>query len=351
MLYTLNPSGAKLWECDLGTFAPGNSKPALAADGSVYVHATEWTGGSINFGRERLLKVSSQCRQLWHYDPEPSGSLVLGDLSSPVVGQDDTVYLGDFSGWVSALSSQGAVLWSKVASAADTQSIVTDPVLRTDGTIYVSDLFHLVAMAAADGAIKWTFEPPGAQSDAKQPAIRLDGTIYLSESNMLNAIRPADGSVLWSATVIPDATFTTERIGGAPAVAGDGTIYVATDYDRLYSISPSGVVNWCLRPDTPGAYSCSSTNYELETLFSHSPVVAPDGTVYFRFHPAGNPGSVWAISPDGTPLWSASAPDDETAIAVGWFPQSAVASDGTLYMPYVDMGMADAPRFGLRAYR
>jgi outer membrane protein assembly factor BamB len=91
-----------------------------------------------------------------------------------------------------------------------------------------------------------------------------------------------------------------------PAVARDGTLYIATattDSDRhLQALKPDGQMSWSV----PGAYTMQT------------PSIGPDGTIYFGYNKF-----VWAVSAAGAVSWKA-------AIAEDW-PSVALGADGTVY--------------------
>jgi len=95
----------------------------------------------------------------------------------------------------------------------------------------------------------------------------------------------------------------------APAVAPDGTIYLALD-TGLLAIAPGGEVSW----RNPAVRAQDG-----------SPVIGPDGTVYVR----GTDATLYAVRPDGTLKWAV-APAAPGAALVG-LPRPAVGKDGTIY--------------------
>lgn len=92
-----------------------------------------------------------------------------------------------------------------------------------------------------------------------------------------------------------------------PAIAPDGTIYHTGVPGPMYSISPSGHVNWVLQ----GAGGVRPA------------AVGPDGTVYV----AGGGGSVTARTPAGQLLWAYNAPSNAGPMFVG----PSVGPDGKIY--------------------
>jgi hypothetical protein len=96
------------------------------------------------------------------------------------------------------------------------------------------------------------------------------------------AINP-DGTEKW--------TFTTAgfNIRSTPAVAADGTVYIASDDDNVYALNPAdGTVNWSypVGGDVEGCISIDT-----------------DGTIFLGVDEGTPNGSVFAINPNGTLKW------------------------------------------------
>ena len=112
------------------------------------------------------------------------------------------------------------------------------------------------------------------------PVIAGDGTVYVaSDSGYVYSLRP-DGTLWWRQRV-------GSSVSASPALASDGTLYVGTDdgnNSALVALSPSGAVQWRFSLGTP----------------SHTPLtVGPDGTIY-----AGtDAGWLIAIDADGKEQW------------------------------------------------
>jgi outer membrane protein assembly factor BamB len=116
---------------------------------------------------------------------------------------------------------------------------------------------------------------------------------------------------------------------GSPAVASDGTIYLATQGPprTLLAYDPSGRIKWSFAPGSDGNIT--------------PPVVGADGTIYF----GGSVGATnleavfYAVKPDGSPLWVFET-ETKSTTPVG----AAVADDGTVYFStYPSKGGATNP--------
>ncbi len=113
------------------------------------------------------------------------------------------------------------------------------PVVGIDGTIYVSGNADsaLYAIAAADGSLKWIFAGKAGEKIIAPAVVGQDGAIYFgSKASIFYALNP-NGTERWRVT-----------LGGAihfsANIGSDGTIYVVAQDCRLYAISPAGKIKW-----------------------------------------------------------------------------------------------------------
>ncbi len=137
-----------------------------------------------------------------------------------------------------------------------------------------------VALGPTTQEIAWTFEDPTGFSSG--PALASDGTVYVaSRGGTLYALDPA-GNALWQAA-LPAAP------AGPPALSAAGDIYVSDQEGNLSTFAPDGTPRWRFQPPE----SKPSTA---------GPLVAPDGTIYYT---VGS--SVQAVSSDGGGLWQTPA--------------------------------------------
>jgi outer membrane protein assembly factor BamB len=158
-----------------------------------------------------------------------------------------------------------------------------------------------VAVAAEEGTLKWAF-PAGTL--ATSPAIAPDGTIYVaSHDSNVYAVYP-NGTLRW-------AFPTGGRTRSSPAVGPDGTIYAGSEDRKLYAINPNGTQEWAF---STGGWVVSS------------PAVGPDGTIYVGSHD----GYLYAVNPDGTRKWAFKTLG---GFQRDWVVSSpAVDCDGTIYV-------------------
>jgi outer membrane protein assembly factor BamB len=223
----------------------------------------------------------------------------------------------------------GTVRW-RVPIGASLQGPVSSPAIGADGTIYVGNAqfyspstgTNLYAISP-QGTTNWIFRTGGDVRSS--PSIGPDGTIYVgSLDTRLYAISPA-GKTNW-------AFATGGKVYGSPAVGADGTIYVAatTDYytNRLYAVRPNGTTNWVFKMGTP---------YPLSAAPSPSPAIGPDGTIYT----GSADSSVYSISPNGATNW---------VFASRTYSSAALGPDGTIFFGGEDHKLHALNRQGVQSW-
>ncbi len=162
-----------------------------------------------------------------------------------------------------------------------------------------------VSLAQEPGTVKWVFSPPNTWELDSAPAIARDGTIYVADRyRYLWALYP-DGGLKWQFEAQDGFTTT------APAVASDGTVYIVDDEDNFYCIRPDGTLHWSWTgPDNQD--------------FQWTPAIAANGTIYLTSTDEGVH-NLFAFNPDGTVRWSTEAS--------AWITSSpSIGPNGTIYV-------------------
>ena len=149
--------------------------------------------------------------------------------------------------------------------------------------------------------LRWQF--PLASNDPyntsqSAPALAPEGTVYVATfDGTLFAVKP-DGTEKWR--------FKAGReIKSAPAIGDDGTIYFGSRDRSFYAVTPGGKLKW---------------SFPTGAWVDTSPALAVDGTVYF----GGWDKTFYAFRPDGGLKWK---------VAIGAIIDSspAIGADGTIY--------------------
>jgi hypothetical protein len=161
-------------------------------------------------------------------------------------------------------------------------------------------------------AVAWRFEEQSGLSGG--PAVAADGTVYLAaQSGALIALDP-DGHERWRAE-LPAPPF------GGPAIGPDGTLYVADSAAGLSAFAPEGELRWHFQ---------SAARREGTS----GPVVGPDGTIYYTVVDR-----VQAVTPTGESRWVSDPSDDYLEVA----PRLSPAGD-LVFLKDMAVSAADGTR-------
>ncbi len=316
-LYAIHSEGSVTWTYDTGS--PFHSSPALSADGTIYV-GTE--GGELH-------AVNPDGTRKWVFT-------AVDILTSPAVGTNGTIYFGTeglgASGYFYAVNSDGSQQW--VFSGAGVGPIYTPPAVAADGTIYFragggDDIPRFHALNP-DGTEKW--EGGGSALIA----IGADGTLYSGHDDgdfvvpwgewdtYVAVSNPDDGTYTWRSEAFPSGS-----VNSTPAIAGDGTIYLASCGQWLNAYNPDGTKKWRSDISDDGEHEWPP-NRECET--SHITLSA-DGSIFLAGASTVNipslPGTgLWrnrffAFNADGSMKWTLPISKPSSA---------AIGSDGTVYV-------------------
>lgn len=241
----------------------------------------------------------------------------------------------------STADNQGAEIWrvrgdetGAVESSAviDNTSIIYFGTMGADGSLYA---------LYPNGTLKWKFIIDGVIWST--PAIADDGTIYVATwggnyGGYLYAIYP-NGTMKW-------VFWHVDSIGCSPSIGSDGTIYFGTMAGYFFAINPNGTEQWRLYL---GGSLISSPAIGLDNIIyvgttSHYLyAVNPNGTIRWQFGAGqfkGNPsiaddgtiyapsfdGYLYALNPNGTMRWRETTGPSVAGAGV------ALADDGTIYI-------------------
>jgi outer membrane protein assembly factor BamB len=294
--------------------------------------------------------------------PHERWSIELPSPSGPIIGRDGTIYVSTPSSVV-ALGADGSKKWELSArldefgAAIDANDVLYLPTFNHFGETWLNALDpygttkHIrltapepptgAAMLGPDGMIyvssrsalagilpsvedTWTATYPPDATGSAAPAVARDGTVYVALSGATNLMAFApDGSEKWRFRVHDvDPRFDEAAVVAAPVVGDDGTIYIATgmhsdarhfsrqSISEVIAVTPTGALAWRRDFGATGAFVPTA------------PVIGKSGSIV-----VGNAlGSVAQISSAGVIEWSV---ETRTSV-VG---SAAVASDGTIYLP------------------
>lgn len=322
--------GDKLWQFDTGHPNSSSISPALDSQGTVY-----FAGG-------KTLFALSNGAVKWQFDVRAPAS----DISLPVIAPDDTIYVGDDTGMLYALTRDGKTKWEPIQA---NYFFYAPPALGADGTIYFATWHNtLEALDPITHQVRSLFHADGTGDFDQITSITIgaDGTIYCGTRTTHKFYALSRGGDLRSIDL-------NEHVATIPAVGRDGTIYLGTydlDAQGIYALNPDLSVKWndLTRALTgpPGGIQEEGTIYlpsgnllgynwdgtpkslwqpgsDLGFIRS-SPAVAADHTVYF----GSDNGNLYALLENGTQKWSYWTGAIQTEPL-----HPVIASDGTIYFP------------------
>ena len=147
-----------------------------------------------------------------------------------------------------------------------------------DGTVYFNDSSGFLYALTRDGALKWVYSGHGSGSQGPT-VVGPDGTIYFGTASLsaIHAVNP-DGTRKW----IFKANKSQGPIGG-PGVGPDGNIYAMFDVAGRFcavSLTPAGSLRWN-NPGKPRVFEYGQLGREL---------VFGGGNVYFTSTYTGDVG-------------------------------------------------------------
>ena len=264
-----------------------------------------------------------------------------GIFSTPVIGGDDTIYVGSADHDFYALRPDGSLLWkfrtggiidAAAAIARHSKSLHTVPVTIGSGDEQLYRLRSAPGLSRKRRII-WKFAPTLPPAGGQQVswwegnvAIGPGGTVYAGNTGgAAYAINP-DGTLRWAAprgqsvwttpafgqgTELGNSfwgsvdlyafsldqngqqrwqTFTPGYVTSSPALGSDGTVYVGSFDHKLYALDPdTGAVRW---------------SFATDAHIYGSPALAdgPDGSTTAIYITSAD-GSVYALDPAGRLLW------------------------------------------------
>jgi outer membrane protein assembly factor BamB len=257
-------TGAKRTLLDTSTYI--SSSPAISADGStIYVGA----------GDGKLHAVTPSGVEKWTFKT--------GDVidASPAIGEDGTVYVGSNDKIFYAVNPDGTERGRFGTGGA----IQSSAAIAADGTVYVGSEDQNLYAFNPDLVKKW--ERGTGDVILASPVIGADGTIYFASYDAyFYALRPDDGSVRWRTPINSTSQ-------SSAAVRGDGVIIVGSDDGVVRAFNPAnGAIRWTF--DTRGT---------LGDFIESSPIVAPDGAIYF----GSLDGHLYKLNGNGSPLSTVSS--------------------------------------------
>jgi outer membrane protein assembly factor BamB len=239
--YAIYPNGTLKWSKPVP--ADIRYAAAISKDGSIYVGTNE--GVLLAYDKNGNTKLSAYVSPgMW--------------LRPPAIDSHGDVYVQSTNNALYRVSPIGLI--TKVTSLGPV--VLSSPVIGNDGTIYTGGYNTELIAINPDGSIKWA--TPVSSTFARvntTPAIGADGTIYVgAQDGKLHAVNP-DGTLMWDYQA-------GNRISSNPSISNDGTVYVGSEDGSLYAINSSS--NGLAKSPWP---AFSRDNYRTGNVLTTSPKI------------------------------------------------------------------------------
>ncbi len=333
------------------TGAPVTASPVIDTDGSVYVGSWDqymyaftnagllkWrykTGniirssaaiaepGIILFGSNdgNLYALTREGQLLWTF--EAGGAIV----SSPAV-DNGTVFFGSADSTVYAVNLDGTVKWS---FAVPRNAVDSSPSIGYDGRVYIGEWdFFVYGLDSQSGILQWVwpfktwfFGDDTLESDIcfyggvfSSPAVAPDGSLYIANDtiNRGTDCAPEDDyyffrvtpCVAGGAMCITGANFNVSfgdaDVYSTAAVRDDASTFIGYDTNVLH-VLPDGVLSWSYQTegkvDSSPAVDVNSNVY-IGSSDNHLYALTGNGDLRWRFETFGSITSSPSIGPGGT---------------------------------------------------
>jgi outer membrane protein assembly factor BamB len=280
------------------------SSPVIGNDGSIY---TATFGGAIY-----ALDSSGEVRWTYHVDPHEIPSALMRDA-------EDNLYFTT-NARVFSLTASGRKRWETDCAPLNPFPRVVQEGALTRDTVFTTCGENFAALDTADGRELWKVPYTFFQYNTT-PVVLRSGAIVLPEDQSLAAV-DRNGNSLWNfpppkyINPKPRPALSLDQMffSSAIAVGPDESLYLGSGDGEFSSFSAEGVLNW--------TYDAGPLR---KIFFTASPVITSDGTVIATSTEA----SVYAFTSTGELRWSVHVgPGVKSMIQ----PSPVLGSDRTIYV-------------------
>ncbi|MGQ9708054.1 MAG: outer membrane protein assembly factor BamB family protein [bacterium] len=278
-------------------------------------------------------------------------------ISSPAIGPDDCIYIGNENGILYAINRSGQTRWYfpelpgpdaiSVSPALDgnciyfagedrilhklqdhgtgytelwnytlTSEVNSSPVILPDSRVLVIDDSGYVTCLNPDGTLSYQFFVNAAVQSS--PAVDNSGNIYFgTDQGDLIALSPA-GESLWTYHI--PSRF--NDIASSPVIDANGNIYFGCEDGYLYKLSPAGELLWQCEIHPTAAI----TSTPLLTADGYIYVTAPADSIFEK---------LYCINPDGAKAWEILLElpaSPKPRFSVDLFPSPVIDQFGIIYI-------------------
>jgi outer membrane protein assembly factor BamB len=282
--------------------------PEQAGPGSVTVQVVT-PGGSSNTMPLNVTLRQRQGRVKWAFEAD-----VENLWFRPALAPDGTVYVHGSEGYVYALTPDGGLKWIHKAN----WYAYVPPAAGPDGEVYVGSIQRVTAINP-DGTERWRFTDAGAQGVTSGPAIGPDSNIYLANDFGLGAYSLSrTGQLRWNNPGNPPIS----SYGGTGVETTLGPRVNGGAIEQMYIVAEPQLASWTLQAFSlaDGSQRFSVPIGGQHDLFGQrqtQPAIGPNGVIYIT-HFSSQPGLGWvleAFSPlNGNSLWRYQDPSTRGAM-------------------------------------
>ncbi len=181
----------------------------------------------------------------------------VGVPHSPIIGPDNSLYLGAETGKFYKVTTVGEVsLFYDTGNNGNVEAVV----ISSDGRIYLNDGHHYLFAVDSSGQLIWKYPVSGASA----PIISSGGYIYIASEYYLYKLNP-NGEKIWQSPQLSNG-----RWIRSPVIDSNGNIYTVgrvgscDSCNFIYSLnSEDGSINWTIQ----GEYNTALSLDEQGTLY------------------------------------------------------------------------------------
>jgi outer membrane protein assembly factor BamB len=215
-LMVFEPSGQLAWQ------------QLLKGDGACAF--AETSDGTILFSApgKNLVAFDTCGERKWQF--KAGGKII----TAPCVGPNGIIHVGASDGKVYAVGPDGDKQWEFHAGGPDMSELA----ITNGGDICFGTYAGELVVLDSEGHMR--MRSPLVTDESSHfgsPVVCSDGTIVMSSYRAIHAISPS-GNKKWS------YQFRSDIYMVCPALAADGTLYIAADGDRLEAIDAEGKKSW-----------------------------------------------------------------------------------------------------------
>lgn len=290
---TKTNNGRLQWQVEYDDYF--TTSPIIGKDGELYVGNSDGN----------LYAFSSNGTLIWKY-------YIGGQVfSTPALDSTGTIYLGSYNGYIYAINPDGSEKWKFKTE----DSISSSPAIDSKNNIVIGSYDHNLYSINSEGDLNWKYNTDN--NITSSPAIDHDGNIYIISDNNLTALS-SDGIEKWNYNSDNYSIRTTITIDY------QNTIYITCGQDRftgfcIEAISSEGNKKWTFSPTFVRIDSCYGVV---------KPSIDSEGIIYAGFHGLWGTDSyteLFAIYPNGSEKWN-------TILSYAMYGSASISSDGTIHV-------------------